>query len=663
MMCLLSLALIMLSILGLLYLRSQPLPPVTIHENTTIYAEDGKVIDTVNRGQNRTYVPMDDVPMEVVQAALAVEDQRFYQHYGIDFRRVAGAMLVNIKQGALAEGASTITQQLARNLYLTHDKTWMRKIKEAIYALQLEMHYSKSQILERYLNQIYFGHSAYGVESASRLFFGKHVSELSLAESAMLVGIPKGPRYYSPFLNEDNARDRQHLILNLMFQQGFITEQKMKEALAEEMTILDPDAYANRTAEMAPYFTDYVRKLAVQRYGIEEEMFDHGGLSIYTTLDPAMQEAAEEIVEEQLPEDRPLQTALYAMDPRNGHIKAMVGGKDHTTSQYNRVFAARHPGSSIKPFLYYAALEQGMTPLTLMKSEPTTFTYDDGRRTYTPQNFNNVYPNDYITMERAIAKSDNIYAVKTMMFLGEEMMVDTLHRFGIERPFQPLPSLALGAQNVTLAEMVRGYGALANEGKLTEPVAILRIEDRHGEVLVNEEPEETQVLDPGQTFILNRMLRSVFEPGGTGHRVSSLLDRPVAGKTGSTDTDSWMIGHAPQLVTGVWVGYDQNEFINHNNDGRIAAQIWATFMEEALKEDMPALFPVPDGVVGAYVNPDNGMLATEHCPVTRLLYFKEGTEPTEYCHDHLPNPDTAPKPVEVEEPSSFWQKIKQWWEH
>lgn len=650
-----------IAIVGLLYLRSQPLPPHQIQETTTIYAADGQVLDMIHQGQNRTYVPAEQMPTHLIQASIAVEDQRFFQHHGLDFRRIAGAVLVNIREGSKSEGASTITQQLARNLYLNHEKTWKRKIKEAIYSIQLEMHFSKSDILEQYLNQIYFGHSAYGVESAAQLFFDKHVGELSLAESALLVGVPKGPRYYSPWLDLERSITRQELILHLMLQQGYITEEEYEAALEENLVIIDPNEQKDVLEGTALYFRDYIRQYISQTYNIPEEIFEHGGLRIYTTLDSHMQKTAEETFQHHLPEDHSLQGALLALEPQSGHIKAMVGGKDYKESQYNRVFAARQPGSSIKPFLYYAALEQGLTPLTLMKSEPTTFVYDEGRATYTPRNFNDSYSNDYITMERAIAKSDNIYAVKTLMFLGEQALVDTLHRFGISRAFHPLPSLALGAQNVSLFELVSGYSLLANQGVQTSPTAILRIEDREGNLIVQEKPKAQAVLDGDVTFILNRMLRSVFEAGGTGYRVASLLDRPVAGKTGSTDTDAWMVGFTPQLVAGVWVGYDQNQYINHNNDGRLAAQIWAEFLEESLKEQMPALFPIPEGVVGAYINPDNGLLATEHCPIKSLLYFKKGTEPTEYCHEHLPHDDMAPVPADKEDPSSIWKKMKDWW--
>lgn len=647
-----------LTILALLYLRSQPLPPHHIQETTVVYAADGQMIDQIHQGQNRTHVPIEHVPPHLLQAFLAVEDQRFYSHYGFDLKRIAGAAVANVRNRSYSEGASTITQQLARNLYLDHSKTWERKLREAVYTIQLEMHFSKTDIFEKYINQIYFGHGAYGVESAAQTFFGKSATELSLAESALIAGVPKGPRYYSPLLNLDRSLARQELILHLMHEQGFITTAEYNEALNEDLIFVSADDVQG-AGQMAPYFRDFVRQIAIQHYDIEEEVFDQGGLRIYTTLDSHMQKKAEQIMMETLPEDRPLQGALVAIDPKNGHIKAMVGGKDYLESQYNRVLASRHPGSSLKPFLYYSALEHGLTPLTLMKSEPTTFEYDDGRQSWTPTNFNDRYPNDYITMEQAIASSDNIYAVKTHLFLGEQTLVDTLQRFGFNHEFRPYPSLALGAQNVNLLELVKGYSTFANEGRQAMPMAITHIEDRQGNILVSEEPKVSQVLDPAHTFILNRMLRSVFEPGGTGYRVSSQLTRPVAGKTGSTDTDGWMIGYTPQLVAGVWVGYDQERKINHNNDGRLAADMWAEFIEAALENQMPALFTAPEGVVGAYINPDNGKLATEHCPEKRLLYFKEGTEPTQFCDVHIPDPDMIPDPLQMEE-SSFWEKIKDW---
>ena len=656
---LVSVSCAVLLLVGLLYLRSQPLPPFVVQETTTIYADNGELIDQIHQGQNRTFVPIEQLPPHLIQAFIAVEDRRFFDHFGFDPKRIAGAIVTNLRERSLSEGASTITQQLARNLYLDHSKTWSRKLKEALYAIQLELHLSKTEILEYYLNQIYFGHSAYGVEAAANLFFNKKASELTLAESALLAGVPKGPRYYSPFYNWEKAKARQALILSLMEEQGYITPEQRKQAAAEPLQLAQLDE-PQEAEGLASYFGDYVRQEAMERLGISAEELARGGLKIYTSLNLDMQKAAVRLMEEHLPQDRPLQGALVAIDPQTGLIKALVGGRDYSESQFNRALAQRQPGSAIKPFLYYAALENGFTPATLIKSEPTTFTYDDGRATYTPRNFNDRYPNKEITLQQALVQSDNIYAVKTIMHLGPETMVETLKRFGFKGDFKPLPSLALGAQNVTLLELVNAYGALANQGYLTEPSAIVRIENGQGEVLYEAEPKPTQILDPIDTYVLTHMMEHVFAPGGTGQRVSSLLKRPAAGKTGSTDTDAWMVGFTPRLVAGVWVGYDQNQLINHNNDGRLAALIWAHFIEEALADQPPLLFPVPPGVTAAYIDPDNGLLATEHCPDHQLMYFKQGTAPTEVCTQHLPDPQTPAKELEVEDNPSIWKRFKRW---
>lgn len=650
------------SIFGLLYLRSQPLPPAQLMETTAIYDVNGQLLDQVFQGENRTSVLLEDIPPHVKQAFISVEDRHYYQHYGFDPLRIGSAMLTNIQERSLRQGASTITQQLARNMYLTHEKTWQRKWKEAMYTIQLEMQMSKNDILEHYLNEIYFGHSAYGIQSAARMYFGKDVSDLTLAESALIAGIPRGPAYYSPWNNLDAAKARQELILRLMHEEGYISNEDRQRAALEPLEYIYQEEYQLKHQGAAAYFRDYIRSIVTRQLDIGSDQFDHGGLKIYTTLDKGMQQVAEDVMLNWLPDDRPLQGSLLAVDPRTGMVKAMIGGRDYIQSQYNRVFADRHPGSSLKPFLYYTALENGLTPMTQMMSEPTTFTYDDGRASYTPRNFNDVYADDYITMDDALAKSDNIYAVKTIQFVGESRYIDMLHRFGFSNDFRSLPSLALGAQSVNLHEMVYGYATLANQGYRAQPMSIIKIEDRMGNVLMEAEPTAQPVSNPAKTFVLNQMLQSVFDPGGTGHRLVNQLNRPVWGKTGSTNTDSWMLGFTPQLTAGVWVGYDEGQLINHNNDGRLAGQIWADFMEQALIDEGPILYAVPEGVEEAYVNPSSGLLATEHCPIKKLVYFTRGTKPSEYCEEHLPEleEDVPELEDDVPEDSSWLLDLKEW---
>ncbi|HJV45758.1 MAG TPA: PBP1A family penicillin-binding protein [Bacillota bacterium] len=644
------------TIFSLLYLRSQPLPPLVIDQTTTIYGENGEVLDTLFGGENRTIVALEQISPKLIQATVSIEDKNFYSHYGFDFLRLGKAILVDLQHMSKVQGASTITQQLARNLYLTLDKTWERKIKEAILTVQLELNYSKEQLLSMYLNQIYYGHSAYGAQAAAKTYFGKNAVDLDLAEASMLAGIPKGPGYYSPYIDFDRAKGRQRSVLNSMVEQGFITKEEANSASKEKihLTGLIP----TEQKVVAPYFRDYVTELLKEKYQIPEEQLVHGGLKVFTTLDPTMQEKAEQLVDNYLPKDRPLQAALIAMDPTTGAIKAMVGGKDYKNSQFNRVLAKRQPGSSFKPFLYYAALENGYTPLTQIKSEPTVFTVGKDQY-YTPKNFGDAYANDYINLRQAIAHSDNIYAVKTNMLLGPEKLVDEAKKLGIESSLTPLPSLALGTIPVSPLEMATGFSTIANQGEKITPIAIWKIEDMQGHIISEEKPQKMRVTDAVPGFLLTHLMQSVFEEGGTGYRVASKLHRPVAGKTGTTDYDSWLVGFTPQLTLAVWTGYDEGRKMDPIDDARLAAPLWADFMEEALTGQPPKLFEIPDGVHPVYIDPTTNKLATEFCPNQKLVYFADGTAPTEYCTVHSNGKNTEPSNPETGKPS-LWKKILHW---
>ncbi|MGD8190396.1 transglycosylase domain-containing protein [Brevibacillus ginsengisoli] len=643
----------------ILYLRSQPLPATTIHQTTTIYASNGQSLDEIHQGENRTVVPLKEIAPTLVQATIAIEDRSFYSHLGFDFKRLGMAAYTDIVNMSKAQGASTITQQLARNLYLSHDKTWERKLKEALLTVQLELNYSKEEILELYMNQIYYGYSAYGAEAAAQTYFGKSAKDLTLAESSMLASVPKGPTYYNPFDHYDNAKKRQKIVLDSMQKMGFISADQANQALTEKLVFQSREQL--KSPATAPYFRDYISSLIKDKYGIEEDLFAKGGLKIYTTLDYDMQKKAEEIIAKELPKDKlDLQAALIAIDPSTGQIKALVGGRDYQKSQFNRVFAKRQPGSSFKAFLYLTALQQGFTPLTLMKSEPTVFTYDNGKQ-YTPSNFGDHYANDYITLEHAIATSDNIYAVKTIQQITPEKVIQQAQALGITSELQAVPSLALGTSPTSPYEMAAAYGTIANHGVKAKTIAITKIEDSEGNLLAEEKPESTQVVDPTFTFLLTHLMQSVFEPGGTAYRVSQFLNRPVAGKTGSTDYDAWLCGFTPQLVTAVWVGYDEGKKLDSVTDARLAAPIWAKFMESSLNKQPPTLFDVPPGVVPAYIDPINGKLATESCPNPRFMYFQAGTEPQDYCTEHLPNSKAQPKPIKTPDKQSIWQRMGKIW--
>lgn len=639
----------------LLYMRSQALPVSQMGPATEIYDVHGEVLETMNGGKNRQEVPLKDISPILVQATLAIEDRNFYNHYGFDLRGIARAAVVNLQHMAKVQGAGTITQQLARNLYLSHERTWTRKVKETYYAVQMELQMSKDEILEEYLNQIYYGHSTYGIQAASKLFFGKDAKDLTLAESAMLAGIPKGPRYYSPYYDMKGAKDRQETVLDTMVASGIITQQVADKAKQEQLNILPLEP---KKQAIAGYFRDYVRSLATEKLGITEDQFEDGGYKVYTTLDSAAQKVAEEVVSTQLAKYGEMQAALVAIDPRSGYVKAMVGGRDYNANQYNRALSnTRQPGSSFKPFVYVTALQQKQyTAVTKFKSEPTTFTYDNGRQTYTPGNFGNTYY-DWIDLRQAIAKSDNIFAVHTILDVGPENVIATARKMGINSPMKPLPSLALGTYPVSPYEMASAFGIFANQGVRVEPTAIVRIEDNRGKVVYQSTPVQEKVIDPAYTYVMTQLMESVFETGGTGNRVSSVLKRPVAGKTGTTNTDAWLVGYTPELSTAVWVGYDKDRNINAV-ESHLAAPIFADFTERALESVPPKLFEAPDNVVSVYIDPASGKLANDGCPSSRLEAFVQGTEPTEYCAEPAGN---SSKPSKPKGNGTWWQDLKRWW--
>lgn len=648
---------IILGGLVLLYLRSQALPAVTVSQNSQILDMQGNVIDTFHSGQNREVVSLSEISPYLIQAVLSVEDRRFYSHLGIDPKGLARAAVQDIKTMSMEQGASTVTQQLARNLYLSHDRTWSRKIKEAFFALHLEMRLSKDEILEQYLNQVYFGHSTYGVQAAAKMFFGKDAKNLDLAEAALMAGVPKGAKYYSPYLNMQNAKDRQKVILNAMTEEGIITPEQAEAAHREELAIVPRQTNA---ASEAPYFQEYVKNVVLDKLSMTEDQYEAGGLKIYTTLDLRAQKIAEAAVAAEIPADSELQAALIAIDPRNGYIKAMVGGRDYKENQFNRVFATtRQPGSAFKPVLYLSALSENVSPLTRYKSEPTVFSFDQGRSTYAPSNYDNIYDNTEIDLRRAIMKSDNIYAVHTIMAVGPEKTVDMARRLGITAPLSALPSLALGTSPVSPFEMASAYGVLANGGVRAEPMAVIRVEDHAGRVLFEAKPVESSVIHPAYTYVLTNLMQSVFEEGGTGYRVSDLMKRPVAGKTGTTNYDAWMVGYTPELSTAVWVGYDKDKTIG-KLDQRKAAPIFAEFTERTLETVPPKLFPVPEGVVNVYIDPETGKLANDACPNSRMEAFVEGTEPTEYCAP-AKNAASEKEAEGKKQDNSWWKDLKRWW--
>ncbi|MGN1400474.1 MAG: transglycosylase domain-containing protein [Bacillus sp. (in: firmicutes)] len=622
----------------LIYARLLGPPPLAVPQSSVFYSDDGQVIGESNNGQKRYWVPLDQMSPELIEAVLAVEDRDFYEHHGFDFKRIAGAVVADVKALSKVQGASTITQQYARNLFLTHEKTWYRKLNEALYTLRIEMNYSKDEILEGYLNTIYFGHGAYGAEAASQYYFGKAPSELNTAEASLMAGVPKGPSYYSPIQSFEHAKKRQNVVLLSMEQAGYITSEERKNIHRQEISL---NGQHEEPPLMAPYYLEAVKQ-EVSKLKLKDSDLHMGGLKIYTSLDTDIQKAGETAFALTFPEASDMEGALVAMEPRSGEVKALIGGRDFDKSKFNRATqAVRQPGSTIKPILYYSALEHGFTPATMLKSESTSFTFKDSDHPYKPSNFNSQYADKEITMLQAIALSDNIYAVKTHLFLGEKNLIETARKFGIESEVKALPSAALGTSGVKVIEMVNAYSRLASGGKAVDPVFIKKIENHKGEVIYKSPAEFDMELDSDYAFIMSNMLKGVFNEKLNGHStvtgasIAPRLTREYSGKSGSTKTDSWMIGYTPGLVAGVWTGYDHGKLIEGKNEKQYAKQIWADFMEDSLKDDPVQSFEAASSdIVAIKIDPETGQIAGSNCSAGVLTYFTKGSEPTETCGLH-----------------------------
>ncbi|WP_191566625.1 transglycosylase domain-containing protein [Metabacillus idriensis] len=651
----------------LLAAKWQGAPSLTVQQSSIMYANDGSELGKTHHGGKRYWVNLDEISPSLIEATVAIEDRHFYEHSGFDYKRIAGAALADLKAMAKVQGASTISQQYARNLFLVHDKTWKRKLTEAFYTIRLELNYSKEEILEGYLNTIYYGHGAYGIEAASNYYFGKSASDLSLSEASMLAGIPKAPGLYSPHENIERAKSRQALILKTMANQKVITHTEADQAYETQLTYRS--VKNEQTADIAPYFQDAVMNELSKKLNLDQTTIETRGLRIFTTLDPDLQKMAEVKVADVIEESSDIQVGFMAMDPKTGYVKALIGGRDYAESTFNRVTQAkRQPGSTMKPFLYYAAVNKGFTPSTLLRSEPYTFKFEDGKSSYKPSNYNGYYANDTISLAQAIALSDNIYAVKTHLFLGMEELIETSKRFGVTSKLAHVPSLALGTSPVRLSEMVNGYGMLANGGKSIEPSYIKKVEDAEGNVIYQKEQEQEQILNKEAAFVTSHLMTGMFDEqlndytSVTGHAIIPKLSREYAGKSGTTKADSWMIGFAPQLVAGIWTGYDKDKTIDLVAERAYAKDIWAGFMEEALQDESVKAFTPPKGVIGVYINPKTGKLASDGCPVKRFAYFIRGTEPTEYCTEHLEHGKQLPAKEKQKHEKTWYKKVLRWWD-
>jgi len=637
-------------------------PPV----KTLVYDRNEKLVHEFFK-ENRSIVPLREIPRPLVQAILAIEDRRFYSHWGIDPIRLARALLTDIVARRPEQGGSTITQQLARNLFLTHEKTMTRKLKEIVLAIRIEQTYTKDEILEMYFNQIYFGEGAYGVDAAAKVYFGKRVQELTLPECALLAGLPRNPRDYSPRRDPDRAIRRRNLVLSQMLAAKFINRGAYEQASEAPLGVTK----TRYNAQEAPYYMEMVRQYLDERYG-SNQLYE-GGLKVHIAMDIDIQHAAEDALERRLTaleqrnqykktravlakaggapardknQTEYLQGAIVSIEPSSGQILALVGGRDFNDSNFNRaVQAARQPGSAFKPFIYTAAIDNGFSPTDIILDTPVSFRAGNGQD-WSPQNYDKKFRGP-VTLRSALANSVNVPAAKLLQKLGTTVVTSYARRMGIKSRLSPDLSLALGTSEVNLLELVSSYGVFANQGVRVPPVYILKVEDKNGKVLEENRPTAEEVLSPETALTMTSMMESVLENGTAASARALGFTLPAAGKTGTTDdySDAWFVGYVPGVVTGVWVGFDRKQKIGPGMTGAAAAlPVWVDVMLAATKNRPPQDFPVPSGVVSRLICTETGLLANPACPSTEIELFREGSEPTGYCNVHT---GTAKPPTET----------------
>ena len=708
---------------------------------TKVYGDDGQLIGQFFV-ERRTWVPLKRIPPALVQAIVAVEDARFYEHSGIDPRGILRAFWANVEHFRLKQGASTITQQLARSLFLTSEKSLMRKVREALLAFEIERVLSKDEIIELYLNKIYFGHGAYGVQAAAQTYFGRDVDQLGLGEAAFVAGIPRAPTDYSPYNNPERAKQRQGVVLKRMVDEKFITDEAYRQVYKQDMFFRK----LATEVETAPHLLEYIRLHLAAKYG--DDTVYKGGLSVHTSVNAVLQKAATDAIHqglrdldkrqgyrgpsghrasEELPaaeteappelrvgditeavvlklddrvgvqvqagsvrgqirmddmvwaakrlngpdllkdaqvianpkpsqilapgdviqvrvkrieagrkqvsfalEQEPVvEGALLAIDPRTGAIKALVGGLNFKRSEYNRAISARRqPGSAFKPIIYATAIEKGFTPATMLVDAPVVYVDTDQQTVWKPENYEAKFYGP-ISLREALIHSRNLATVKLLDRIGIKSAIETARRLGIVSPLTNDLSLALGSSGMGMMELVSAYGVFANEGIRVEPRVILSVDDSNGQGLEQYEPKATPVLSKETAYVMTSLLQDVIQRG-TGVR-ARVLGKPLAGKTGTTNdyTDAWFIGYSPELVVGVWVGFDDRRSLGDREAGASAAlPIWIEFMRQALEVVPDTTFPIPDNIVFANVDPSTGMLPADPAVDAASEIFVKGTEPT-----------------------------------
>lgn len=678
----------------LIFWTARDLPSLTQLEHfeptlvTKVLSADGKVIKEFFF-ERRDYVPLKDIPILMQKAIISTEDKRFYSHWGFDLKRTMKAAYVDLIHLARLEGASTITQQLARDLYFTQQKVFIRKIRELITAIQIERTYSKDEIIEMYLNHIWFGHGCYGIKAAAEYFLNKSVKDLNLEESALLAAIVNVPAVYSPINHPERALKRRNLVLSLMYRNGELSEEEYLQA-KEKPIVLGEGGRPGRN-DIGPYFTEHIRRTLEKQFGTD---LYTGGYTIHTTLDSRMQKFAESATKEKLSKLQEIvrnrfknpvkfqelldkfvkdsslhasimkdttkvdslinqyaavQTAFIAINPKNGHVLAMIGGRDFVESKFNRaVQAKRQPGSAFKPFIYTAVFDNGYPPTFEVLNQPIALFMPDGTR-WQPRNFTRKL-GGLTTLRNALKFSLNLPSVRLLQdVVPPQQVVEYAKRMGLTTNIRPVAALALGTSEVIPIELVSAYGLLANKGILVKPVYITKIVDRRGEVIFQEIPERKEVLSEQTAYIMTSLLETVLDHGtGSSARYLYGFRRPGAGKTGTTDkhTDAWFVGYTPQIAAGVWVGIDDPSIsLGEKQTGSTAAlPIWANFMKSVYDSiDYPVEhFEMPEGIIKLTIC-EESKVKKKYCPKFFDEVFKVGTEPLEECPIHTGNPRKGDK--------------------
>lgn len=609
-----------------IYVYSYFMPAMSLNSANSYYLYDNKD-NVVYQGSNKSaWVSLKEIDPKFLNYIISIEDQHFYHHLGFDIPRILKTLFTNIKSGKILAGASSISQQYVKNLYLTFDQTWERKIEEAFLTIKLETHYSKDEILEGYLNTIYFGEGVYGIKNAASYYFNKEPNDLTDEEAIILAGIPKSPNNYNPISNMEACMKRVNVVKSVLKENGTITDDAYNNLNFDNLNLYGKKSTNNLNTLM--YYQDAVMDELSKITSIPEKLINSGGIRIYTNLDLDTQKAMDEEIEAKTLEDDN-QVAGIVVNPRNGKVVALAGGKNYSKSQYNRVLKSkRQVGSTIKPFLYYAALNSGMTEASTFKSEKTSFVFQENK-VYNPTNYGNKYANKDISMALALAYSDNIYAVKTHLFLGENTLVDTLKTCGLKETLAPNPSLALGASEINMLDYATAYTTLASNGYKKELYFINKIEDVDGNVLYIHKNKEEKVLNDDALYILNEMMRNTYNYNYVDYNsptviyLNGKLNQKYALKSGTTDNDYWISGYNNNVLSIFWAGNDQNED-TPKAYSKIIKDIWLrsvnAFTEDIIDDEW---YSLPENVIAIPMNPKTGKYDAKS---KELFYFIDGTQ-------------------------------------